>query len=93
MPLAIGQKNKRFVMDSPDLLHALFQPPDFYAVIGFSALILVVVSVWTGKLPGRGALAYRAKEPKTFWFGVVLYSFLSAWFLVKFFAESPQVIN
>lgn len=45
--------------------------------------------MWTGKVPGRGGVAYRAKEAKTLWFGVVEYFIGTAWFIRMFLAGSP----
>ena len=72
-----------------DLLRELFKPPDIYGVLGLVFLFLGVFSMWTGKAPSRGGMVYRAKEPKTFWFIIVVDYLAAVGFIGKFYADSP----
>lgn len=56
-------------------------------IFGVFLFLLGLGSVWTGKAPGRGGVTYRSKDPKTFWFVVVLYALGAAWFIGTFLAN------
>ena len=51
-----------------------------YAIFGFW-IIMIEEGISTGKLIGRGGYTYRDKHPKSFWFLVVLYIVVIAFFL------------
>ena len=47
-------------------------------------ILLSLGSVYFGVCPGRGGRAYRSKEPKSFWFGVILYFVFGVLFWIRF---------
>lgn len=53
-------------------------------IIGVGFILLSLGSVYFGVCPGRGGRAYRDKEPKSFWFGVVIYFLAGILFLAHF---------
>lgn len=75
-------------MESPDLFHELQKPPDIFGVIGFLFFVAAVGSVLTGKAPSRGGVIYRAKNPKSFWLGVAVYSLSAVFFIGLFLVGS-----
>ena len=55
----------------PDL-HKLFSPPYIYMVLGMVFVLMGAISMSTGKALTRGAIIDHDKEPKLFWWIVVL---------------------
>jgi hypothetical protein len=72
-----------------DLFNEILEPPDIFGIVGAIFFLLGVGSVWTGKCPGRGFVTCRTKEPKSFWFGVVIYFLGAAFFIGRFLVDSP----
>lgn len=54
-------------------------------LLGAASILLSLGSVYFGVCPGRGGRAYRSKEPKTFWFGVIVYFLAGVLFWISFF--------
>lgn len=56
----------------PDL-DTLLRPPYIYLIIGVGSIFMGVLSMFIGKVAGRGVLACRATKPVQFWCGVAMY--------------------
>jgi hypothetical protein len=71
-----------------DRLLFLLTPEYRLFLIGAAFFLLALLSVYFGACPGRGGPAYRAKDPKSFWFGVSIYFLAGVIFWMKFWYES-----
>jgi hypothetical protein len=60
-------------MAGMDRLSFLFTPGYRSFLIGTVFILLALFSAYFGVCPGRGGPAYRAKDQKSFWFGVSIY--------------------
>lgn len=56
---------------------------DKFFLLGAAFILLSLGSVYFGVCPGRGGRAYRSKEPKTFWFGVLIYFLAGVFFWIR----------
>jgi hypothetical protein len=71
-------------MDGMDRLSILLTPEYRSFLIGAGFFLLAVLSAYFDACPGRGGIAYRAKDPKSFWFGVSIYFLAGAYFWIRF---------
>ena len=69
-----------------DRLAAIFTSKFF--LLGAAFILLSLGSMYFGVCPGRGGRAYRSKEPKTFWFCVIIYFLAGVLFWLRFFYQS-----
>jgi hypothetical protein len=71
----------------PDL-YSLFEPPYFFLIIGGLFLSAAVFWIYTGKAWVRfNGWVYRAKEPKWFWWQVVVCFLGGVGFIARFLYE------
>jgi hypothetical protein len=71
---------------TPDL-SSILEPPRIFLILGVISIIAAVVWISTGKVWVRfNGWVYRAKEPKWFWWQVVLYSIIGIFFIGCFLA-------
>jgi hypothetical protein len=71
-----------------DRLSFLITPEYRFFLIGVAFFLLALLSVYFGVCPGRGGSAYRAKDPKSFWFGVSIYFLAGVFFWMRFWYQS-----
>jgi hypothetical protein len=72
-----------------DRLSFLITPEYRSFLIGTGFFLLALLSAYFGVCPGRGGRIYRAKEPKSFWFGVSIYFLGGVFFWIRFWYQSP----
>jgi hypothetical protein len=75
-------------VDAMNHLSRLFTREYELLWIGAVFILLSGGSVYFGVCPGRGSRAYRSKEPKAFWFGVIIYFLAGVFFWIRFFYQS-----
>jgi hypothetical protein len=66
------------------LADLIFRP---LLLIGIGFILLAVISVCTGVALGRGGPTYRAKDPKTFWWIVLIYFLGGVYFIGDFLSK------
>ena len=71
-----------------DRLSYVFTQEYWFFWLGAGFILLSLGSVYFGVCPGRGGRAYRSKEPKTFWFGVIIYFLAGVLFWIRFLHQS-----
>ncbi len=71
-------------MAGMDRLSFLITPEYRPFLIGAGFFLVALLSAYFGVCPGRGCLTYRAKDPKSFWFGVSIYFFAGVLFWIEF---------
>ena len=62
-------------------------PPNNLLFCGFLFLAAAVGGTLTGVVPTRAGPAYRDKDPKSFWFCVVIYLFGGILFTASYFDQ------
>jgi hypothetical protein len=63
--------------------------PEYGSFLGGAFLILVaLLSAYFGVCPGRYGRTYRAKDPKSFWFGVSIYLLFGVLLWINFWHQS-----
>jgi hypothetical protein len=77
----------------PDL-SSLTRPPYIFLIVGAIFLSAAVVWTYMGKAWIRFyGWAYRAKEPKRFWWEVAMYSLVGVCFIARFLYEVSGLSN
>jgi hypothetical protein len=56
-------------------------------LIGIAFILLAVISAFAGACPTRGGVAYRAKDPKTFWWCIAIYVLAGVCFIGDFLSK------
>jgi hypothetical protein len=74
-------------MAGMDRLSFLFTPEYSSFLIGAVFILLALFSAYFGVCPGRGGCTYRAKDPKSFWFGVSIYLLGGVFFWIRFWYQ------
>ena len=80
MPVRFDRESIAFM----DRLSRLLTPEYSDFLLGAVFLLWAILSAFFGACPGRGAIVYRAKNPKEFWISVSILSVLGAFFWLRF---------
>ncbi len=60
-------------MAAMDRLLSLITESNMFLILGIICIFVAAMSVRDGVVPGRGGAAYRAKNPKSCWFGIAFW--------------------
>ena len=67
-----------------DRLSSYFTSEYTFFWLGAVFILVSLGSVYFGVCPGRGGCTYRSKEPKSFWFGVIIWFVCGVLFWIRF---------